>query len=368
MKNIPIRLLLVLLGIVLLCIYIWLSTKPGAEAEKAGRGHRVFSVKMAKPVIKTIPLTVEELGSVEAEQTVDVIPQTTGVLKKIGFIPGQEVKQGQILFEIEAGISAANWEQAKANLARDSAQLSLLQSTADRYAALARLEYVTQQQYEEAKAAALAQSAVVAASSALLKQAEIQLGYTQIRAPISGKTGDVALHVGDLVTANSTPLVVIKKMDQVQVSFAISQDKLPELLKRRQQSVEILHEGSDQVLAEGRLSIINNAINSQTGMVPLKASVANPHLALWPGQLVTVRLILGVHANALVVPTSAVQLGQKGAYVYRVKQGKVVIQPVTIAQETKGEAVVTQGLQAGEEIIVEVPVGLKEGSEVKRDH
>lgn len=242
MKNIPIKLLLVLLGMVLLCIYIWLSTKPEVGADKAGRGQpRVFSVKTAKPIIKSVPRSVEELGQVEAEQSVNIVPQVSGVLKKIGFIPGDYVKQGQLLFELDAGIHAASMEQAKANLARDSAQLSLLQSTADRYAALAKLEYVTQQQYEEAKAAALAQAAVVAATSALLKQAEIQLGYTQIHAPIAGKSSQVGMHLGDLVTANSAPLVVIKKMDPAQVSFAISQDKLPELLKgSRKQNFHIL--------------------------------------------------------------------------------------------------------------------------------
>ncbi len=369
MKSSTLRILLVLLALVLLCIYIWLSTKPKLTPE-VGHGHnRTFVVKLVAPVIKPMPVTLQQVGSVEAEQTVNILPQASGVLRNIGFTPGRRVKQGQLLFELDPGVYATSVEQARANLARDQAQLSLLQATANRFANLAQLEYVTQQQYEEAKSAAVAQAAVVASDQALLKQAEIQLGYTQILAPISGKTSTINVHIGDLISANSSsPLVVINKLDPVWVNFAVPQAQLAEVRQYRRQNtlkVEIFAEGSEQILGQGQLVVINNVVNAQTGTVQFKARVPNPQRSLWPGQLVSVRLILSTQPNALVIPTSAVQIGQQGNFVYRVQEGKAMAQPIKISLEAQGEVVVSQGLQPGESVIVEVPVGLRAGSKVQ---
>lgn len=366
-KSVPIYTPLIILGILSLGIYIWLSTKPAASPEKTAHS-KAFIVKVIQPVNKSMPIYLEEVGTVTADNTVSVIPQATGVLKKILFQEGQNVSAGQPLFEIDDAVYAANLQQVKANWQRDAAQLALLKANTDRYQALAKLEYVTQQQYEEAQAAYNAQLATVAADKAQVEQATIQLSYTQIRAPITGKAGTVTVHPGDLISANSaTPLVVINRMDPVLVNFNISQDRLPKVLRHLQQgalTVEIIHENNQHLIAKGQLTVVNNSVNTQTGTVELKAKVPNANLQLWPGQWVTIRLILAVHPDALVIPTSAVQLGQNGNYVYVVRGKQAVIQPITLAHQMSEEAIVKHGLNVHDQVIGEVPPGLTDGAMV----
>lgn len=370
MKNLSWRFIFALSIIVLLGIYIWLSTKPETEdhAPKSFK-NKMLLVKTSHPVVKPMPLYWDAVGTVEAAQTVSVISQVTGILKQIAFQPGQTVKAGQLLFVMDPSVYATTVAQARANLERDQAQLALLQGNADRYLALAKQEYVTRQQAEEAQASAASQKAAVAADQAQLEQAQIQLGYTQIRAPISGKTSTTTVHPGDLISANSaTPLVVINQMDPVQVSFSITQDQLPDVLRYQAKSpltVKILAENGNHVLAQGNLSIINNSINPQSGAVEAKANIPNPTFTLWPGQLVTVRVMLTVEPNALVIPSQAVQMGQQGNYVYLVKQGKAVIQPVVIARQVDQAAIVRGGLTPRDSVIVEIPPNLVEGADVK---
>lgn len=367
-KSFPIYPALIVLGLTLLCLYTWLSTKP-ANISKASNKNRVFEVTTIHPTIKAVPLTIKEVGSVEAEQSVSLTPQISGTIKAIHFQQGQDVAKDQLLFEIDPRVYATAVEQAQANLQRDQAQLKVLEATAQRYQDLAKLEYVTQQQSEEAQAAALAQQATAASDKALLEQAQIQLGYTAIRAPIAGKASNITVHVGDLVTANSNvPLVSINGMDPVLVSFNVGQDQLTQVLQYQKSNtleVDVRTDQQPKTILRGELAAINNSVNAQTGTVELKAKVANPNLNLWPGQLVNVRLQLALEPNRVVIPNSAVQMGQKGSYVYLAKAGKAVIQPITVARQTSHDTVVSSGLKGGEDIIAVVPPGLTEGKAVK---
>ncbi|MFT3741361.1 MAG: efflux RND transporter periplasmic adaptor subunit [Gammaproteobacteria bacterium] len=366
--KIPFRLALFIAVVLLLGTYIWLSTKPEAPAGhmKKGQMPKTFVVKTEQPQLKAIPITLEEVGTVEAEQTVTLVSQITGILKNIAFQPGKKVEQGQLLFELDPSVFIVSLKQAQANLQRDNAQLALLEGNSQRYQALAKLEYVTRQQADEAVAAAEAQKAVIAADQALVEQANIQLGYTQIRAPITGKSGTVNVHPGDSITANVTPLVVINRMNPLQVSFSISQNKLSDVLKYKRHNtlmVEVLGENQQQ-LAQGQLTYLNNTVDPQTGAVQAKARVANVDHRLWPGQLVTVRIILSIEKNALVIPDKAIQMGQQGNYVYVVKQNKAVIQPITVERQLNQDAVISQGLDIKSVVITEIPPGLTEGTTV----
>ncbi|HVV69552.1 MAG TPA: efflux RND transporter periplasmic adaptor subunit [Gammaproteobacteria bacterium] len=369
-KSFPIRPAIVLSVIVLLCIYIWLSTKPTVHnAPKKGGFNKTFVVQVTRPIIKPVPVTLDEVGTVEAEETVSIIPQASGILKSIHVAQGQNVQAGELLFEIDPAVYLTAVAQAKANLERDQAQLALLNANAERYAALAKLEYVTRQQSDEAQAAASAQKAAVAADQAQLNQANIQLGYTQIRAPISGKAGAITVHQGDLISANNaSPLLVINRLDPVLIDFSISQNQLPDLLhyqKAGTLKVKIIKESGSDVLGRGELSFINNNVNPQTGTVQIKAKAPNTDFALWPGQLVTVRLFLTTEPKALVIPENAVQLGQNGNFVYLLKQGKAVVQPVTVSRQIKHQAVIAKGLGGNEAVITEIPPGLSDGTLVQ---
>lgn len=366
-KNLPIYPLLIILGILSLGIYIWLSTKPEQTAKRDQ--NKTYLVQITQPKLKTMPFYIDELGTVAAVESVNIVPQASGILKSIDFQEGQPVQKGQLLFTIDDSVYHTNLQQVKANYQRDAAQLAVLKANSERYGSLAKLEYVTQQQYEEAKAAYDAQLAAVAADEAQVRQAEIQLSYTQIRAPINGKTGTVTVHPGDLIPANSnTPLVVINQMDSVLVNFDVGQDHLPTLLHYLQQNslaVDIMEESNDKLIAKGELLAVNNNVNPQTGTIDLKAKVHNQNLSLWPGQLVTVRLILAMQPNSMVIPSTAVQLGQQGNYVYVMRQDKAMIQAITLSRLAGQEAVVSKGLTSMDQVIAEIPPGLIEGANIR---
>lgn len=359
-----------LLALVIVSAFlIWWITKPSSEEGAGRRGGQGIPVTVVHPQIKPMPVVIQELGSIGAGESVNIISQVSGVLKKIDIQPGQSVNQGDLLFEIEPGVYAADVAQAQANLERDKAQLALYKATAGRYAALAKLEYVTQQQYEESLASVKGQEAAVAADEAQLEQKKIQLGFTQIRAPISGKAGAIPPDVGDLIVANSpTPLVVINRLDPVVVNFNITQNLIQDLLTYQRAGtlkVIVMDEVGNRKLGEGDLAFIGNVVSAQTGTVQVNANIPNPNLALWPGQLVTVRLILTTEPHAIVIPSAAVQLGQKGRYVYLVENNKAVIHPVVVSRELDNETVVAEGLQPKDSVIVEIPPDLQDGAKVK---
>lgn len=369
-KTMRIRLILAILIVIALCVFIWWYTAPtNLEGKRSKGNHPIYTVKIIHPKIKNIPIILQESGNVEAEQSVNIISQVGGTLKKIYITPGQTVKTEQLLFEIDSAVYTTDVTAAAANLQRDQAQLALLKATANRYAALAKLEYVTRQQYEESLAAVEEQQAVVSADQALLQQKKIQLGYTRIQSPISGKTGEINVHVGDLISANNpTPLVVINRLENVLVNFNIPQNRLHDLLTYQRAGtlkIEVFDESGDKPLAHGELVFVGNTVSNQTGTVQLKGKVANAKLTLWPGQLVTVRLIFANQPDALVIPNSAVQIGQKGNYVYLVKNNQAVIQPITLSREVGKETVVAAGLQTTDDVIGEIPPGLTHGSPVK---
>lgn len=369
-KSAQARLIFAGLAIVALGGFIWWHTKPAQiESRRTGLSETPLAVTVMHPESKDMPVVIQETGSVEAEETVNIIAQATGVLKKINISQGQTVKAGQLLFELDPAVYIENVAGAQANLSRDLAQLEFLKSTASRYEGLAKLEYVTRQQYDQAVAAVKQQEAVISADKAQLKEQNIQLNYTKIRSPISGRAGAISVHVGDLIFANNTtPLVVINRLENVLVNFNIPQDRLRDLLAYQRAGtlqLSIFNESGDQNLGSGELVFVGNMVSGQTGTVQLKGKAANPDWKLWPGQLVTVRLTLTSQPLATVIPSASVQLGQKGSYVYLVKDNKAVIQPIEVDREFRSETIVAKGLKPQDQVIIEIPPGLHDGSQVQ---
>lgn len=367
-KSTLFRFILALFILIGIGFFIWWYTKPVTQEGKTSRSG-VMSVKTAKPQVRDVPLIIQEVGNVEAGESVNIISQSSGVLKKVYIQQGQMVKAGDLLFEIDPAPYETNVAKAKADLERDQAQLEFLKATAKRYESLAKLEYITRQQYEQSLSAVAQQQAVVAADEALLKQQQIQLQYTQIRSPINGRTGVINVATGDIITANSTtPLVVVNRLERVLISFNLPQAQLGDLLEYQRSGklkVLVYNETGDQLLGEGRLAFIGNIISGLTGTIQVKGEVENPKLLLWPGQLVTVRLVLTTQPNALVIPSAAIQLGQKGPYVYIVKDNKAKIQPIVIERAINSESVIKSGISPEDQVIVEIPPGLQDGSNVR---
>jgi multidrug efflux system membrane fusion protein len=342
-------------GIVIAAVAVLAAWRISGNGEaKDKRPDKPLTVEMATVKVQPMPILLQAVGQVQSEHSVQIRPQVSGVLQQVYFAEGDAVKKDQKLFRIdpaqyETALSAARaeWENAKAN--------------AERLAPLAGKEYVTSQEYDNARAAA-------DQAQAALRQAEINLAYTDIRAPIAGRTGSLGAKAGNLVApTDSAPLVVINQMQPILVQYSIPQQLLPELRRyQAQRSIRIFvtHEDGSGDLGEGELVFVDNAVNTDTGTVMLKARLRNEHEQLWPGQYVGVRTQFAMQPEAVVVPQSAVQTGQNGNFVYVVEQGKAAIRPVQVDRAVGELAVIASGLTAGETIVARAPRNLRPGLKV----
>ena len=333
----------------------------------------VFSVaacgKTAAPVKPPVAVTVANAergeapdiivanGIVEPLQTVAVQSQVGGVLTAVHFKEGDEVKQGQILFEIDPRPFKAALDQATANLARDNAQLISFQNDADRYKALVAKDFVTKSQADQAVAAAAAQKAVIEADKATIDNAKFNLENATITAPISGKTGSLLVKQGNLVKPGSAPaLVVINQIQPILVHFTVPDLQFPEVQKYAkggELQVRAVPRGTISA-EEGKLNFLDNGVDTTTGAIMIKAQFENKTGRLWPGQFVAVALQLFVDHAAVFVPTTAVQMGQDGQFVYVVnKDLKAVVQPVTIGRAIGDRTVITKGIEVGSRVVTD---------------
>jgi multidrug efflux system membrane fusion protein len=317
---------------------------------------------------KALPVEVRAIGNVQPSETVTVRARVGGILAKVHFREGQQVEEGQLLMTLDRGPLEAALRQAQATLARSRAQLENARRDAARYAELAARGFVAQQEYDRFRTAAEALEATVAADRAVVENARLQLGYATIRAPMTGRTGALLVHEGDLIKANDTTLVVINRIRPVDVSFALPERELPEVRRYRARGalavVVLSPEG--EPLGRGELSFIDNRVDPATGTIQLKASFPNADGALWPGQFVNVAVTLTTQPDAIVVPTPAVQHGQEGAYVFVVKPDQTVeSRPVTVAREQGGETVVAAGVAPGETVVTEGQLRLVPGARVE---
>ena len=299
--------------------------------------------------VQSMPVLVQAVGQVQSEHSVQVRPQVNGLLQQVSFSEGQTVAEGQSLFRIDPAPFQAALASAKA--AAENAK-----ANADRLEPLAKQEFVTPQEYENARANA-------DQAAAAYQQAQINLSYTDIRAPIGGRTGSLAVKSGNLVApTDAAPLVVINQMKPILVQYPIPQQVLEQVRAyQAKHSVDVIitrEDGSGQ-LDRGQLVFVDNTVNTSTGTVMLKARLPNAHEQLWPGQYVGVRMQLALQANAVVVPVSAVQTGENGNFVYLVEGGKAVTRPVKVDRQLDNLAVIASGLKGGEQVVTLVPRNLR---------
>jgi len=349
------------------------GTATGAGKRRGGKGRGGPLVVRAERVrVRPMPVVIDGIGTVEAEQSVAVRAQVSGVLEAVKFREGDNVKEGQLLFRIDQRPFLASVNQSRAALARDEAQLAQARAQQARLEPLVKQEYITKQEYDVAVTSTKSLEATVAADRAALEQAQLQLAYTEIHSPINGRTGTLSVQPGNLVnagTSGSQPLVVINRMHPILVAFSVTRNDLDEFRRHRgnrELHVEISREGERTLVAEGKLVFVDNAINPQTGGVLMKARLPNESEQLWPGELVKVRLVLRIEPEAVVVSEAAVQPGQQGSFVYLInKDDRVRVRQVTVARQLGDLVVIAKGLKGGERIITEVPQALTEGAQVQ---
>jgi membrane fusion protein, multidrug efflux system len=352
----------------------WSLNKPQAKSESGsegrsvdraqqgrsggGRSREAVPVLVATATQKTMPLQIRAVGNVEAYSTVAVKSQVTGVLTQAHFKEGDNVKKGQLLFTIDPRPFEAALKQAEANLARDTAQLQNSREQARRYAELVKKEYVSKEQYDQIRANADAAEAVVQADQAGVENAKVQLSYCYIFSPIDGQVGTLLVNEGNLVRVNDgTPLVVINQVAPIFVTFSVPEQNLPDIRRHittGSLKVEARFQSDEGRSEQGNLAFIDNAVDRTTGTIKLKAEFKNADKRLWPGQFINVALTLTTESDAVVVPAEAIQVGPEGQHVFVVKSdNSVEVRPVVVARTDEGEAVIAQGLQAGEQIVRE---------------
>lgn len=338
------------------------------RAGKAGAGRQPpVPVTVARVSQQAVPVRIQAVGSAEAYATVAVKARVDGQIVDVRFREGQEVRAGSVLFKIDPRPFEAALKQAEANHQRDLAQLAQAQRQEARYLELLQKNFISKEAYAQYKTGSETAAAAVLASKAALENARLQLEYTTIRAPIDGYTGRIQIQKGNLVKANDAALVVLNQVHPINVSFSVPEQALPTVRKHLASGPLEVEATPPEASAPavGKLVFIDNAVDTATGTIKLKAAFDNRQDALWPGQFVTVSLKLYEDKDALTLPSKAVQTGPNGQYVFVVKGDmSVELRPVTVQRSDGDRAVIATGLTKGEKVVTQGQLRLTPGTKV----
>lgn len=326
-------------------------------------------VTVARVVQKTVPVRIDAIGNVEAYSTIDVKSQIGGQLVKVHFKEGQDVKKGQLLFTIDPRPYEAEVNQAEATLAKDAAQMEYAHEEASRYKELVKKGYAARDQYDQFRANAAALDATVKADKAQLDNAKLQLTYCYIYSPITGRTGAILSNEGNVIKANAdTGMVMIQQVQPIYVDFSVPEQYLSLIKKYMEKGKLEVRASPDQKGGEaekGLLTFVDNSVDATTGTIKLKGTFENRDRRLWPGQFVKVQLTLTEQPDALIVPSSAINTGQNGEYVFVVKNDNTVEQkPVKVERTFDDESIIASGLTAGETVVTDGQLRLGPGAKV----
>jgi multidrug efflux system membrane fusion protein len=316
-----------------------------------------------------MPIVLTGIGSVTSYNVVDVHAQVTGTIEQIGFVEGQIVHKGDLIAQLDPRPYQAALQRAEANLARDEAHLTNAQVNLNRYTPLLKQGFASAQQVTNQQSQVSQLDASVVADKAALFNAQTQLSYTKITSPIDGVTGIRRVDIGNIVQpSTTTPIVTITQIQPISVVFTLPQKDVPEIQTAMAKASlqTIAYDQDDRTrLDGGQLLLVNNVINQSSGTAELKATFPNPGKTLWPGEFVNVQLVLTTRHNAISVPSSAVQQGQNGPFVFVVGQNETVkTRTVTVAETLNGRSIISNGLQARETVVTAGQYLLSDGVKV----
>jgi RND family efflux transporter MFP subunit len=354
-----------LLGVAALAAFVTRSSWMGASAQGPQRA-RVIAVDVVKAERKPVPVDVDSIGTVTPISSVALKSRVETTIVSVHFEDGAKVHEGDLLFTLDARQIDAQIEQAEGMLAKDQAQLEGAQRDHRRYSDLIGKGATTQVNLDNAKTQADILIGTIKADQSALDNLKVQKSYTIIRAPFSGRISAANVKVGNFVRpADTAPLAVINQMAPVYVTFAIPQRVLVDLR-------DAMASGGAKVIAtipghqrseDGKVAMVENSVDSTTGMVTVRGIMNNESETLWPGILVNTKLVIRTE-DAVTVPTAAVQRSQNGNYVFIVTDGKAHVQPVNVSRTFQGISVVATGLSGGEDVIVDGQLLLSEGTPV----
>jgi len=346
----------------------WGYWQPDGAVAQAPRqsAPRSVPVDVAVAKKKNVPVRVDLLGTVTPIASVAVKTRVDSEITAVHFKDGETVQQGAPLFTLDGRTIEAQIKQVEGLLAGAKAQLEQAQRDVDRYTELLAKSATTQVTLSNARTQTNIFRAAVDSNTAQLELLRVQLDYTKIRAPITGRVSMAAVKVGNYVRqADPTPLATIIQAAPVYVTFALPQRNLPDLRKaltEESANITALIPG-DPRRAEGQVTMIENTVDADTGTVPVRATMPNTNELLWPGTLVTVQLVFR-EEEAVTVPPTSIQVSQSGSYVFVVKNGIAKVQPVKVARVLDAETVLDSGLEGGETVVTEGQLLLTEGSRV----
>jgi multidrug efflux system membrane fusion protein len=354
-------------------LVIWRGhQKATRDAAKDAQKTAEVPVLVARAVVADVPVYVDGIGTVQALNTVSIKPMVDGPLVAVRFREGQDVKAGDVLAQIDPRTYQAAYDQAVAKKAQDAANLRNAELDLTRYDKLAKTQYTTAQQADTQRSLVAQLQAQVQQDQAQIDSARTNLSYTTITVPVSGRTGIRQVDQGNIVhSTDTTPLTVVTTLQPIDVVFTLPQQTLPEVteaMTHGRPDVLALPQNGDatQVLDRGHVTVLDNEVDQTTGTIKLKAEFPNPSLKLWPGAFVNVRLVLRLDRNVTTVPTSAVQRGPNGAFVYLVSaDGVAHRRDVTISHQDETAAVVTEGAKPGDTVVIDGASRVTDGARVK---
>lgn len=344
---------------------------PNDAAQESGKSKAAPGVPVvtAQVVRKPMPLKLQAIGNVEAYTSVAVKSRMDGQIIAVRFQDGQDVRAGQLLFELDPRALEAQVKQLEANVVRDKVIVANDQAKERRYNDLLDKGFISADAYNQIKTDLDAAQANVEANQAALEAARVQLSYTRISAPIGGRAGKIMIQLGNVVKASDTvALVTINAVVPIYVSFAVPEQYLPEIRRFMAKAPLAVHAspaGDASTQTNGQLTFIDNAVDAQTGTIRLRATFPNKDHVLWPGQFASVTLTLSEQPDAVVIPSQALQNGPKGQYVYVIQPDQSAeMRSVTVDRTDGLEVVIASGLQAGETVVTSGQIRLTPGAKV----
>ena len=327
------------------------------------------AVLVAKAVQKSVPDQLQAIGTVEALATVGIKSRVEGPLVAIHFKEGDYVERGQLLFTIDPRTFQSSLNQAEANLARDQATAHQASVDEQRYRTLWDQGVGSRQQYDQSYATAASSAATVAADRAMIQGAQLNLEFTQIRAPVAGRTGSLQSHLGDLIKEDAdNPIVTIAQIEPIYVAFSIPEKDLADVRRNMEihkLAVTAMLSGDQAPSETGVLAFVDNTVDQTTGTIALKGLFPNLNRRLWPGEFVNVILTLDEIPGAILVPSQAIQTGQDGQFVFVVGSDmKVTPHPVVLGPAIGSQTVIERGIDAGQTVVTDGQLRLMPGATV----
>lgn len=372
MKRMHLALLVILVLAASGTAWYWFELRPGAPVSKKERtGAPAVPVVVATASVLDIPVYLDVTGRTEAYETVTLRSRVDGQVKSVTFADGQHVRQGDVLLQLDPADFQARLAQAQANQAKSNAQLQKARADLERAIALRAKGFVSEEKVNETRTAVATADAAANADTAAAELARLQLSYTTIRSPINGSVGAKLVFPGAAVRASDTALAVVNRIRPLHVAFSVPEKYLPALQTALRDSnkkmlATITVPGGSEGL-EGQVRFIDNGVDAATGTIVLKALVANDQEKLASGQFVTVSLVLERLKGAVVVPAEALQQNSEGAFVFVVKSDDTVeVRKVRVGNVQKAQAVIVEGLAAGDTVVIEGQLRLTGGARVTR--